>query len=93
MLIATDENAIKIISKRRPIDLDGWKYIIERGRLSINAMEVVASVETSRQIGRGEIPALKLIRVCLCSEIPDPCGRVDCTSSGNPDGRIDIDAP
>jgi hypothetical protein len=91
VLITANEHAVGVVAEYKAIDQLG-EAVDLREIGSVDGVEVVATVETTRRVGFGEGTVLEGVRVGLGSEIPDSSIGIDNTSSRHTDCGVDVDA-
>jgi hypothetical protein len=91
VLITTNEHAIGVVAELEAIN-QFWKAV-DFGKIgSIDSMEVVATIQTTRRASFGKGTALESITVGFCSKVPDTSVRIDDTGSRDTDRGVDVDA-
>jgi hypothetical protein len=91
VLITANEHAVGVVAENKAIDQLG--EAVDLGEIgSVDSVEVVATIETTRGVVFGEGAVLEGISVSLGSEVPDSSIRIDNTSSRHTDRGVDVDA-
>jgi hypothetical protein len=91
VLITANEHAVGVVAEDKAIDQLG--EAVDLGEIgSVDGMEVVATIETTRWAVLREGTVLEGIGVSLGSEVPDTSIGIDNTSSGHTNRGVDVNA-
>jgi len=91
VLVTANEHTVGVVAEDKAIDQLG--ETVDLGEIvSVDGMEVVATVETTGRVVLGEGTVLEGISVSLRSEVPDTSIGIDNTSSCHTDRGVDVNA-